>query len=104
MLSVDEAFSCLREHVRPLPVEEVALEGACGLQLAHAVCSQDESPPFDKAMVDGYALSTRDTTPTLRVIEQVTAGQVPHRAVEPGGEPVRRHLRHRRLEPPVEID
>ncbi len=84
MLSVDEAFACLREHVRPLPVEEVALEGACGLQLARAICSQDDSPPFDKSMVDGYAFSTHDTAPTLRVIEQVTAGQVPHHAVEPG--------------------
>jgi len=65
-------------------MEEVAFEDACGLILVQAVCSQVDSPPFDKSMVDGYAISIRDMAPTLRVAEQVTAGQVPHHAVQPG--------------------
>ncbi len=84
MISVDEALNYVRQHARPLPVEQVPLESACGLRLAEAVVSRVDSPPFDKSMVDGYAISVNDSTPTLRVIEQVTAGKVPHHAVEPG--------------------
>ncbi|MEO2048981.1 MAG: gephyrin-like molybdotransferase Glp [Pirellulales bacterium] len=84
MLSVDEAFDCLCEHARSLPVKKMPLEGACGLKLTQAAYSLIESPSFDKSMVDGYALRVSDTSPTLQMLEQVTAGQVPHHAVVPG--------------------
>lgn len=84
MISVDEALGLVCEHARPLAVEQVALASACGLRLAEAAISKVDSPPFDKSMVDGYAVSAHDTATSLRVIEQVTAGMVPHHAVEPG--------------------
>ena len=84
MISVNEALGLVREHSRSLPAERVKLEHACGLRLAEAVVSQVDSPPFCKSIVDGYAVSTGDDSPTLRVIEQVTAGMVPHHAVQPG--------------------
>jgi molybdopterin molybdotransferase len=54
------------------------------MRLAEDVLSGVDSPPFDKALVDGYALSTNDTSATLHEIEVVTAGGVPAKAVTPG--------------------
>ncbi len=84
MISVDEAMEHVRKAAERLPAVEVALGNACGLRLAESISSQIDSPPFDKSMVDGYAVSTSDRADSLRVIEEVTAGEVPHRSVEPG--------------------
>ena len=46
--------------------------------------SDIDSPPFDKSMLDGFAIAVSDPSPTRRIIEQVIAGGVPHHAVEPG--------------------
>ena len=84
MISVDEAMDHVRQYAQPLPAVQVAIGSACGLQLAESITSQIDSPPFDKSMVDGYAVSTSDTADSLRVIEEVTAGKMPHGSVEPG--------------------
>ena len=59
---------------------------ALGLVLAEdAVCDLD-SPPFDKALMDGFAVRTEDLVEgrgTLRVIDEVLAGQVPRQPVGP---------------------
>jgi molybdopterin molybdotransferase len=52
--------------------------------LAEDVTSRVDSPPFDKSLVDGFAIASSDSTPVLRITEMVTAGAVPSRDVEPG--------------------
>ena len=43
-----------------------------------------DSPPFDKAMLDGYAVSSEDSAPTRTILEEVIAGGVPQQSVTLG--------------------
>jgi molybdopterin molybdotransferase len=87
MLTVDDALRLVLENVRPVAAREVALAEALGCLLAQPATSDIDSPPYDKSIVDGYAIRSadlRDGAAELRVIEEVTAGRVPTHAVEPG--------------------
>ncbi|MCE9531824.1 MAG: molybdopterin molybdotransferase MoeA [Planctomycetes bacterium] len=87
MLSVSEALSTVLREAKPLPAEKRDLALALGGVLAEAVTSDIDSPPFTKALMDGFALREADcrTIPaTLRIIEEVAAGKVPTRTVQAG--------------------
>jgi molybdopterin molybdotransferase len=90
MLSVAEAQKRIQEHVRSLPSRGFPLvpeDAILGLILAEDVRSDLDMPPFDKALMDGYALRSADLRAgraELAVVEEVTAGQVPQRSVGPG--------------------
>ncbi len=80
MLTVAEAIAEIVTHVQRLPARHVALGESLGLVLAEDVVSDLDSPPFDKALMDGYAVRSADVASgraNLRVIEEVLAGQVP---------------------------
>lgn len=80
-LPVARARALILEHSRQLPAESVAVSAAVlGRVLAEDVPSDIDSPPFDKSLVDGYAVRTIDLTAPgvlLEVIEEVIAGAVP---------------------------
>jgi molybdopterin molybdotransferase len=87
MLTVPAALQLILDTVQPFPPEEIPLEHVGGLALAADVLSGVDSPPFDKALMDGYAVQAADVATghaTLNVIERITAGQVPKRAVARG--------------------
>jgi molybdopterin molybdotransferase len=87
MLSVAEGQVIVLDHTRPLPPQAVPVTAALGLVLAEDVASDIDSPPYDKALMDGYAVRSADTVgghTALRVIEEVTAGRVPEQTVGPG--------------------
>ena len=88
MLSVAEAQAIILKAVRPLPAETVPLApAALGLRLAEDVASDLDSPPFDKALMDGYAVRCADLPNgrgELAVVEEITAGQTPRHALGPG--------------------
>ena len=88
MRSVAEAQGIIREQAKVLPPEIVALEPeVLGRILAENVASDRDSPPYDKAMMDGYALRTADLAggrARLRVIEEITAGRTPQRTLAAG--------------------
>ncbi len=88
MLSVAEALAVVLQHARPLPPRSVALSAsAVGLVLAEDVASDMDMPPYDKALMDGYAVRSADLVDgkaTLAVIEEITAGRTPTRTVESG--------------------
>jgi molybdopterin molybdotransferase len=84
MLSVAEAIAAVLAEVKSLPQVRVALDDALGLTLAEEAVADLDSPPFDKALMDGYAVRSADLPAgrgRLTVIEEVLAGQVPHRPV-----------------------
>src|SRR5437763_1955093 len=56
MLSVDQALKLVLDHAEPLPPRVVDLPDAVGCILAEQVISDIDSPPHDKAIVDGYAV------------------------------------------------
>src|SRR6266446_5228131 len=88
MLSVAEAQKCVLEQVRPLPPETARLDApALGLVLAEDVVSDLDMPPFAKAMMDGYAVRAQDLIAgagQFAVIEEITAGKLPSRALGRG--------------------
>lgn len=88
MLEVGAALRSVLENARPLPACELAVADALGLLLAEDVRSDIDSPPHDKAMVDGYAIRRSDLSATaaveLEVLEEITAGRTPTREVNAG--------------------
>jgi molybdopterin molybdotransferase len=88
MLQVADALAIVRQYVRPLPPEPMALTlAALGHVLASDVVSDLDMPPYHKSMMDGYAVRSADL-PTgkgrLQIIEEITAGHVPRRSIEAG--------------------
>lgn len=87
MLTVDEALAEVLSRARPKPPQQVAVRDAVGLVVAEDVASDVDSPPHDKAMVDGYAVTNDDLkygASELAVFEEVTAGMVPTLAISSG--------------------
>jgi molybdopterin molybdotransferase len=88
MLSVADAQRLILEHCRPLPAERMPLStAALGRVLAEDVAADLDMPPFDKALMDGYAVRSADLAgnqTVLAVVDEITAGQVPLRPVGPG--------------------
>lgn len=88
MLSVAEAQTLVLQHSRPLLQQTLPLDAAAlGLVLAESVVSDIDMPPYDKSMMDGYAVCAADLSDGsafLDVIEEVPAGQVPRLPVGPG--------------------
>jgi len=62
LLTVEEALSRIFSvvDVRPLGVEVVSLSGAYGRVLAKDIYSPIEVPPFDRSIVDGFAVRAED--------------------------------------------
>lgn len=87
MLTIADAFERLFSTLLPLNPISVALEKSLGLTLADDISSTSDSPPFDKSLMDGYAIRSVDLnqgTATLEVLEVVTAGMIPTRPIASG--------------------
>lgn len=84
MLTVEEAMELVKSRCGPLAARRVPLGEAAGLRLAEDIASDIDSPPHDKAMMDGYAVRSIDREPERRILEEIAAGAVPHFALTPG--------------------
>ena len=84
MLEVSAALDIVLRHARRLPAETVPLAPtALGQVLAEGVAADLDSPPFDKAMMDGYAVRAADGG-ERRVVGEVAAGGSAAVVVGPG--------------------
>src|SRR3954464_15359921 len=77
MFSIEEALKLVTDHARPLSPRPIALAEVAGLVLAEDIASEVNSPPYDKALMDGYAVRSADREPQRRVLEEIAAGDVP---------------------------
>lgn len=92
-IPLEEARQLMRDAVQPVSrVETVPLESACGRVVSRAVVASQDVPPFDRAAMDGYAVTAEDTfgagqfePRVLHLVEKVYTGQVPAREVPRGG-------------------
>jgi molybdopterin molybdotransferase len=87
MRPLPEAQRDVLAAIDPLPTERVDLTKAGGLALAEPVIARHDLPPFANSAMDGYAVIASDVAATpvvLPVLEDVAAGSVPTRTVEPG--------------------
>ncbi len=87
MISVEEAGNLVSEHSSFRDLCRTPIGDAHGLVLHEEIVCTTDSPPFDKAQVDGYAVRCLDMPQPgviLDVMDEVTAGQVPARPVTAG--------------------
>ncbi len=91
MISYREALQCVLETIAPLPARQVALAEALGRVAAEDVIARELVPPFTNSGMDGFAVRAADlATATdeapvrLRVLANVSAGQVATLEVTPG--------------------
>jgi molybdopterin molybdotransferase len=86
MLTVDEALQAVLAQCRPVPATQEPLAQALRCVLAEDVRADLDLPPFDKALVDGFAVRSDDLRGAdrwLRVGELITAGRTPARGLGP---------------------
>lgn len=89
LLSVAEAQSLVLSSTIKAKTPSRRLAGyyALGSVLAEKIISDIDSPPFDKAMVDGYAIRSDDVAEgkvTFKVTQEILAGQLSTQIVNRG--------------------
>jgi molybdopterin molybdotransferase len=79
VISVDEARAIVAQAVEPTSATEtVPLHQATGRWLEAPIVADRDDPPFDKSLMDGYAVRAADTSnapSTLKLAGRVEAGQ-----------------------------
>ncbi len=84
MRSVDEHLRAILGSVGPLPELEMRLLDAHGCVLSEDVVAESAVPPYDTALVAGYAVRAADTPATLHVTGDATSGTtLPDLVVQP---------------------
>jgi molybdopterin molybdotransferase len=84
MTPFDEAAQTVLAHTWTLPAERVPLESALDRVLAADITSDLDMPPFDKAMVDGFACCRADLPGTLKQVGEIPAGAATPTAISVG--------------------
>ncbi len=87
MISVEQAIEKIILHAGVQPKRRVSLHEAMGQVLAQEVSADIDSPPFDKSLMDGFALRASDLTVgrgTLHRTGELLAGQVPSASIAAG--------------------
>jgi putative molybdopterin biosynthesis protein len=86
-----EALERVLEKVSPLGVEEVDLKDALGRILASDMYAMIDSPPFDRSLVDGYAVRAEDIYQAdeenpveLRLVGRIDVGERPRVSIHEG--------------------
>lgn len=90
-VSLEEARALLLEKASPVQECYVSLGNALGRVISQDITAGENSPPFTKSPLDGYALLAKDTKTAgepggvlLEVIEEVPAGYFPVKKIVPG--------------------
>ncbi len=87
MIEIDEALRLIQRHTTVKAALDVAAVEALGMTLAEDVASDVDSPPYAKALVDGYAVVADDLksgSARLKIVEEVTAGRMPTQPISLG--------------------
>jgi molybdopterin molybdotransferase len=84
MIKIDKAMDIIKSQRINWPTEKVKLEDALGRILVTELTSPYDSPPFDKAAMDGYAVDSKDNSKKYRILEIIGAGYTPEKTVRKG--------------------
>ncbi len=82
----EQVWSLLAAAVQPLSAIDCAAASACGRTLAESVLAPSDHPPFDRAVMDGYALRASDASgaDALPVVGLARAGAAAASELPPG--------------------
>ena len=90
-VKIAEAQKIILENISPVGTEQVPILKSLGRTIAKNIYSKDNIPPFDNSAMDGFALRSVDTNSatntnpvTLKIIEDLPAGYLPHRKIKKG--------------------
>jgi len=84
MIPIEEAEKILNNITCRPETEEVPLMDSLGRVLAQDIVSGMSMPPFNKSAMDGYALSSSDSSKKFKIVEVIAAGSVPSRKINKG--------------------
>ena len=71
----DEALKLVLAEAKRLPLQNVPLAEALGLVLAEDIKADRDYPPYNRAMMDGYAVRITDVNRAVEVRGEVTPGK-----------------------------
>jgi molybdopterin molybdotransferase len=84
VISLDQAWAIIASSVAPLAPRSLPLDDLLGLVLAETVRADEDSPAFDAATMDGYAIIAIDDAPERFVLGEQEAGSATELRVSPG--------------------
>jgi molybdopterin molybdotransferase len=84
MISPDRALELVLSVAQPLDTVELPLVDCVGMVLAETVAADRDYPPFNRAMMDGYAVHISDSGRTVEVIGELSAGSTWDTPLEAG--------------------
>ncbi len=90
MIELAEAIALVEANASPLPSRRQRLLDACGRRLAEPIVADVDSPPWDRAMMDGFAVQDADfgeghpEVVELDVVVDLAAGDVTTAPIRPG--------------------
>lgn len=91
MIPVEKALAAILNHVQRMGTEKMDLLHSLGRVLAEPVVSVRDHPPWNSSAMDGYAVrhgeinqASEQHPVTLEVIEEIAAGALPQKTIQPG--------------------
>lgn len=87
MIEIEQALAAIYQRTEPRQAERLPLSQAVGRVLAEDILSDIDSPPYDKALVDGYAVlatALRGGRGDFMVIDEVRVGDIPCEPLQAG--------------------
>ena len=90
MIDLADALAFVEATAQPLPPRRQRLLDACGRTLATGVVADCDSPPWDRAMMDGFAVRNADVAAAgaaaveLDVVVDLAAGDVTKLVIRDG--------------------
>lgn len=84
-MEIEQGWQLIVDRLTRNREESIPLEAAAGRVVVRDLHADQDSPPFAKALMDGFAVAEEIGAGTvLRIVETVTAGQVPRKSIQPG--------------------
>lgn len=83
-MTYDEARNVIIEHAVPVSSEKISLSECAGRVSAEDITAKINVPSFDRSPYDGFAFMADDVPATLRITQEIRAGDVSHMPVASG--------------------
>jgi molybdopterin molybdotransferase len=82
------SYTDAEKIISDLPIarntETVLLKDSLGRSLAESVAADRDYPPFDRSLMDGFAIIKDDPSPEFQIIDTIPAGNSPQKKLVPG--------------------
>jgi molybdopterin molybdotransferase len=78
MIPISQAISIIKREIMPQGSEECEISAVCGRILAEDIYADSDLPPFDRSMMDGFAVKcadTKDAPVKLKIMGESIAGK-----------------------------